>query len=1848
MANTKQYPLQIFNTVSVKSGKTIKNTLAQNVKMTKADNSKLFDFSVTDSEGNTDNFISITKSGDESFIRLARPELLTDHSGQPLSANSELKAIFDNGGLKIAKDSGAIEMSHSGDEFVINVTATDGKPYTLKIGSTNVSLSYGGGETLSEYKFSTLSQNACIDVSMPRSTVEEMLANENGLFKDVNSIRSVPGYLMGMYMEGMAENAGEKNCAVKLGKFEICRCEFSDSDTSMPYYFVCQEKAKKTDTLLFTNGSFVQCGKNALVQHKDGDFGFVISNAKTSKAPKYWRIDMQVKDGKTSQAFAKGFEFLQEHTGIAPAAVSATEKSGIIVTASVDGVDYPLVSHEQDERGYTEYKFDYRPKGYTVFTENDSQNGVMFSDEPEADGEAVGIVEPEPYDEAPDENPADAGDAPPPEEEEIEEPSVDDTPPPVEEDELEGEEEPDDLAAAEEARKKREEAALAHAEELEKLEIEEKNAKFKDKLKNFHTVTGETLATVGVFMMICSLIPGVNAIMAVVGLAMSAGGILQSQFAGKLLFDPYRIAKKKVKQAEAEIEDAQQERDLFIERERDLDDLHAQTLEKMAIIDKMMYNDIENGGNPFAIEFAQLFDEFGAGFVKDSDEPGMKQLQNIDMMQSRLALVQQLELIRNAHSLEERAKAVEELEMKFFQDMPEEKRSQLAELFSAENQDDFNKFLGAMHNADSAQQMECDLYDLQRAHIASTTIHSLEYYAQTDKFTEPQRLLFFERYGSAIIRNITVNHNGSTEKLEAVIDAVPVASRQQAESILSDSADVLESKLSQVQARASENLEKHETIEDLDKFHHLVVDVNNAQTATMDDCKAATNKFVKEYTLASVVGERDKFVEDFLVDESVRPSDYTSATEQVLFDEMNKFVQTVSQDENLASQEMIGLQQFLFAKFEQGGLYDQVAEIYAENEKSNISSGGLLADPSKTKIDKSHSAQALALRFAKDELISSIVKESGLDENAAAELRSSLEKQSPSQILQDHFKISKGKVTLKNGDTNIEITDPKALDAATLTAATVLYQKEQAKALKVPNIAKQLQNEKSKEWYVRYDAESDSFVCFDPNAELQDIEQKPEKIIDAAAQREQFAAKSPYFASLSKEQQTMLLQMKLGANMQMMRVKAEYNEAHPLTREDAAAATGAFAVERTDKALVDRVHVYALADKMIGAIIDGKIAGMMDEIAISKVLNAEKDVDYKAQTTVFGQDLKKTLERFSGTQKLFESLSAQEQQDLHSAVMDAVKNNRFPGRNQTEIYSILLQQQQGKKIVDGLTYNDEMMKHTESCELIKSKGFDGLCEAVGLKDDERKRLLDSMMEAPGSGEDRNQQLRNNFKQILIDKGANIEAIDNVMESADMQQHFENAMQNLDDKANRYYAAGKVSKSFENHVKELEKVVDARTDRELSGVRFEYGREFTEKEFRNQQKDKRRDDQNGYEFDDYIEFFESRGLNREFLLSYFSKGKTTKQQDKLIGQLLDKIGLSAEQYEAEKDKIKVQNSNFKKLADSQKDYYKKVQATREYKNNIDKYQQNIAALQTSVFEKQPDESEEEYAERIEQIREGVGKNVCKKLGIDAGAYLDIISSTKLTEAQKHEEIDKLAKEDGISANLGLFKMKDELEKDDYVRLGQTKADCASRAARFERVRFAEQKKQLEGKLGRISEFLENNPDCLFVQDIFNALAKGDKEFFDQHREIDMGEFKISKLDLNLYDEMGVDMDKLVKDIEQNISPEKAREINQNLKMKFDKMSAQTKAKLEKENARKIEAAKEAAMKATKEKEEGGTENMEIKPAVAKAKIHLLANLLQKRKENTAEKEAAQNEAPEQAKQAEQTNEKTNQHDDAERE
>ena len=73
-----------------------------------------------------------------------------------------------------------------------------------------------------------------------------------------------------------------------------------------------------------------------------------------------------------------------------------------------------------------------------------------------------------------------------------------------------------------------------------------------------------------------------------------------------------------------------------------------------------------------------------------------------------------------------------------------------------------------------------------------------------------------------------------------------------------------------------------------------------------------------------------------------------------------------------------------------------------------------------------------------------------------------------------------------------------------------------------------------------------------------------------------------------------------------------------------------------------------------------------------------------------------------------------------------------------------------------------------------------------------------------------------------------------------------------------------------------------------------------------------------------------------------------------------------------------------------------------------------------------------------------------------------------------------------------------------------------------------------------------------------------------------------------------------------------------------------------------------MKATKEKEEGGTENMEIKPAVAKAKIHLLANLLQKRKENTAEKEAAQNEAPEQAKQAEQTNEKTNQHDDAERE
>lgn len=360
----KVYPISVDNNVNIKEGKNTIGKQKQNVRML-ARSKNLFDFTVKGEKGRT-SLMNVYEKEGKSYVKINALEKFLGNNKEALSANPELAKIFSENGLQIG--SNAINVSQTGEEITITINSEDGKPYVITAGPTSISLDYGTGKDATHYSCQPEGEN-CVDITISKKTVERMLSSEegNGLFSPTDNIRKVPTTFVGMYMKGMAPNS-----SVQLGEFTLTSCAFSKDGA--PYCFVKQPKSKTADdTLFFTNGRFVTC-KGLLRQYDPiTNTNNIVIETGTKNNPKYFALPIETdENGKVSPDFIQGYEKMTDLGNTTFESRPIFDKNGKIVHALKEKADGSYVINkrmfeDKDNRQYTSHSFTIKPKTYEMF-----------------------------------------------------------------------------------------------------------------------------------------------------------------------------------------------------------------------------------------------------------------------------------------------------------------------------------------------------------------------------------------------------------------------------------------------------------------------------------------------------------------------------------------------------------------------------------------------------------------------------------------------------------------------------------------------------------------------------------------------------------------------------------------------------------------------------------------------------------------------------------------------------------------------------------------------------------------------------------------------------------------------------------------------------------------------------------------------------------------------------------------------------------------------------------------------------------------------------------------------------------------------------------------------------------------------------------------------------------------------------------------------------------------------------------------------------------------------------------------------------------------------------------------
>ena len=368
--------------------------------------------------------------------------------------------------------------------------------------------------------------------------------------------------------------------------------------------------------------------------------------------------------------------------------------------------------------------------------------------------------------------------------------------------------------------------------------LKEKNDKFKKKLTNFNNIMGETLSYVGIWLTVCSLIPGIGLFALIPGLIIGGIGLIQSTFADKLVFKPYKNIKNKIKACEDEQLQEFETRDRFIENENQLS---LENEKSQGLCAKLNENYLESSDNQFAKEFAQLFNSNGVGLVSSGqlnqnnpEEPknsenitNTTQLNQMENLDSRIAMTMKLDEISKTQDDKTRQALIEDFSDTFFEDLSESQKSAVNSMFRADNKNGLISFVKDLNNANAQQSRERSLLEKQRQTIRSADSYRLLSLVSSHSMDEQQREKFFERYSPDIIQSVILNNNSSSELLDQIIDKVPAESQDMATEKLDDAARSMNLNLQIIEQQAYENESLHQRVEVLEQYKSSIDDVSS-------------------------------------------------------------------------------------------------------------------------------------------------------------------------------------------------------------------------------------------------------------------------------------------------------------------------------------------------------------------------------------------------------------------------------------------------------------------------------------------------------------------------------------------------------------------------------------------------------------------------------------------------------------------------------------------------------------------------------------------------------------------------------------------------------------------------------------------------------------------------------------------------------------------------------------------------------------------------------------------------------------------------------------------------------------
>lgn len=872
---------------------------------------------------------SLVKDENTIKVQIKLPGIFKDKNGASLSENSEIVKDLDNLVLNVSEDNNNMNRpvtfteNHGG--LVVKIKSKDGEDYTITSTPTSVSLQYGS----TSYTYSTENQH-CIDVNMTNDVATGIFSENSELsnyFKTPDSLRNAPSYMFGLYASNLKGTQ-----KIQLGNYTVFSFDFSGENTSQPNIFVAQPDGK---LFFFNKGTFYHCKEYffqydqvtkepALVvgtsynkyfrfavksNQQDNqlslpdDYDQLLTFFKTHDVSYNSKNDVSTKeeDKIKIKCGENVLEFLPEDKRNYEKKIFKVKPETINFNAiNAPQPEIPqifiLINNFYDHfvkfyNSHTEYQtllldvfknitsiheqielninaiesmtietteLNNIIQNFSDKIENIYQMFNAFFNEHSNDPTIINL-----HDEITNvyniynNTYIDKGkDQSKPEQEQSEDENTPDN---------NGNSGNDNNNENDE--NKDEENSEQKEEEPEQESEEEKKPPEKIDLKKPIENAGNMSMILGLFFMAAAMIPGVGAIMATIGAIMAGVGAAGVVFADKFVWDPYEKAKR-------EFKDEQQYESLeddFLENEKNLDLLHEQSAQKFAELDKLIDNDIENGGNLVAKEFKDLYNSYGVGFNPTENLSRFEQLVSMEGFAIRRGiydekgqniihegLIPQLKEINLSTNPQQRQTLINKFINENFKEVTQEDRQRLVGMFDPKNQHYLTEFIETFTAAHKAQEKERKLYIDQQMYLGDSdkdiSTDRISRLVSYPKLTAEDRKKFFERYGETILKYYSAQNVTSYQQINQLIDRIPAEERKDILEILDRKNKEILMASQNIQKTAEDNVTKVDRINEQQQYATSVNDLTkNAEGYNLmreEEYNQSVETYLQEYTLA--------------------------------------------------------------------------------------------------------------------------------------------------------------------------------------------------------------------------------------------------------------------------------------------------------------------------------------------------------------------------------------------------------------------------------------------------------------------------------------------------------------------------------------------------------------------------------------------------------------------------------------------------------------------------------------------------------------------------------------------------------------------------------------------------------------------------------------------------------------------------------------------------------------------------------------------------------------------------------------------------------------------------------------